>query len=271
VPEFGWLILLGFVVGGFGTLIGAGGGFLLMPVLVLVYPDDPPDLLASISLAVVFFNAASGSVAYARMVRIDYRSGLLLAAGTLPGAVLGAMTTGRIPRDLFDGILGTLLIVVGFYLLLRRGNPTGDGIIREGDGFVRRFTSGDGRQYAYSYNPYVGVGISLVVGFLSSLLGIGGGIIHVPALVNLLHFPVHVATATSHFILAITALTGTGVHVFQGSLHGGVERTVALSIGVVAGAQIGARLAKRVKAGLILRALALALISVGVRIVIKAL
>ena len=89
--DYLWLIPLGFAVGACGTLIGAGGGFVLMPILLLVYPKDSPDLLTAISLAVVFCNAASGSVAYGRMRRIDYRSGLLMSAAAVPGAILGAM------------------------------------------------------------------------------------------------------------------------------------------------------------------------------------
>ena len=76
--QFLWLIPLGVVVGTVGTMIGAGGGFLLVPVLLLMYPGVSPDNITAISLAVIFFNALSGTFAYSRMGRIDYRSGLLL-------------------------------------------------------------------------------------------------------------------------------------------------------------------------------------------------
>jgi uncharacterized membrane protein YfcA len=65
------LALLGLIVGTFGTLVGAGGGFILTPVLLVVYPELTPAQITSISLLVVFFNALSGSVAYARLKRID--------------------------------------------------------------------------------------------------------------------------------------------------------------------------------------------------------
>ena len=65
------LVALGLVVGAFGTLIGAGGGFVLAPVLLLLYPRDLPETITSICLAVVFFNALSGSWVYGRMARID--------------------------------------------------------------------------------------------------------------------------------------------------------------------------------------------------------
>jgi uncharacterized protein len=91
--HFPLFVLLGLGVGAYGTLIGAGGGFLLVPILIWLYPSARPELLASVSLAVVFFNAFSGSIAYGRLRRIDYRTGLIFPAAALPGAVLGALST----------------------------------------------------------------------------------------------------------------------------------------------------------------------------------
>ncbi len=113
-----WLIPLGFVVGALGTLIGAGGGFVLMPVLLLLYPLESPGTITSVSLAVVFCNALSGSWAYARMARIDYKSGLLFAAATVPGAIAGALSTNYLPRRAFNGVFGVLMIVAGPFLRL---------------------------------------------------------------------------------------------------------------------------------------------------------
>ncbi len=105
------------------------------------------------------------------------------------------------------------------------------------------------------------------MGYFSSFLGIGGGIIHVPALVWFLHFPVHIATATSHFILAIMALTGTLVHVWAGSLSQGVAKPWPVRRGA-AGSAVGAYLSNRIKAAWIIRSLALALGVVGIRIMV---
>jgi uncharacterized membrane protein YfcA len=112
--------------------------------------------------------------------------------------------------------------------------------------------------------------LSLIVGFLSSPLGIGGGIIHVPALVSLLHFPVHLATATSHFVLAVMALAWALVHVATGVFSRGIRRTITLVIGVLLGAQLGARLSSRVQGQWIVRGLAIALGFIGVRVLIQA-
>ena len=271
MEQYLWLIPLGFVIGAYGTLIGAGGGFVLMPMLLLLYPDENPEIITSISLAVVFFNALSGSWAYARMKRIDYQSGLLFAVATIPGAILGALSTAYIPRRLFDAVFGALMIAASIVLLLypsrakeARGN-------RRSYHLGRNLVEKDGTVHTFSYSRRVGVGLSFFVGYLSSLLGIGGGIVHVPLLVHLLNFPVHIATATSHFILAIMALTGTIVHSVTGVFSHGVRRTVTLAVGVLLGAQVGALLSNRVQGNWIIRGLAIALGFVGIRILIMAL
>lgn len=265
-----WLVPVGFIIGAYGTLIGAGGGFVLVPFLLLLYPTESPEIITSISLAVVFFNALSGSVAYARSGRIDYQSGALFAVATIPGAILGALTTTYIPRRVFDVMLGLLMIVGAVFLLWRphkeqsaRGRETQRSL-------VRNLVEVNGTAHTFSYTPSIGVGLSLVVGYLSSLLGIGGGIIHVPALVHLLNFPVHIATATSHFVLAIMALTGTLVHIITGTFHHGIRRTIALSLGVLPGAQLGAWLSHRVHGEWIIRGLAIALGLVGIRLLLSA-
>lgn len=266
------LMALGVGVGAYGTLIGAGGGFVLMPVLLLLYPNQSPELLTSISLAVVFFNALSGSEAYALMKRIDYRSGLAFAAATVPGAVIGAINTSYIPRRAFDLIFGVLLIAAAVFLSSRSRQNLSDCYASRFRRYcvARHLIDSHGTEYRYSFNYLLGLAISAVVGYASSFLGIGGGIIHVPALSYFLGFPVHVATATSHFVLAIMALTGTMVHIATGAFAHGVHRTMALSIGVLLGAQIGARLSDKIKGGWILKGLALALGAVGLRILVAA-
>jgi len=264
-------IAIGIGVGIFGTLIGAGGGFVLMPLLLMFYPEETPEKLTSISLAIVFFNALSGSEAYAKMKRIDYKSGLLFAGATIPGAILGALNTGWVPRRLFDLIFSLLLIISAVVLTLKpnliRGRQTPEASMNSYHHKTERhMTEVDGRVFDYSFNPVVGLVISLFVGYVSSFLGIGGGIIHVPALVYFLNFPVHIATATSHFILVIMSLTGTIVHILTGAFAHGVHHMVSLALGVVLGAQLGAPLSNVVKDNWIMRSLAAALGLAGIQI-----
>lgn len=268
--QYIWLLLLGLGVGAFGTLIGAGGGFILMPILLLTYPNGDPAVLTAISLAMVFFNASSGSYAYARMKRVDFKSGFLFLLAGIPGAIAGAYSVNYIPRHVFNFAFGVLLLAGGAFIFYRtfredkrkhETKPT----------FMRDLVDAEGTRYTFGYNLWVGMTLSFVVGVASSILGIGGGIIHVPAMVNLLNYPVHLATATSHFILAIMALTGTVVHVIDGSL--GVEQlhsVIPLGAGAIVGARIGANLSKRIHGRWILRSLAGALGLVGIRILVLA-
>jgi hypothetical protein len=269
--QFIMLTLLGFLAGIFGTIIGAGGGFVLVPVLILLYPDMSPESLTSISLTVVFFNALSGSIAYARDKRIDFRSGLYFSAAAVPGSILGAFTTGFLPRKFFDGIFGALLIIISVFLIIKPDKKDEPPILQRKNLLFRIITDSRGNAYSFSYNPVFGILISIAVGFISSLLGIGGGIIHVPALVHVLNFPVHIATATSHFILAITSLSGTIVHLAEGSLAGSYIKTALLSAGAVAGAQIGALLSGYLRGKWIIRGLGAALAVTGTRILISSL
>jgi hypothetical protein len=239
-----------------------------VPILLLLYPKASPDVVTSISLAVVFFNALSGSAAYARMKRIDYQSGLLFSGAAIPGAILGAVTTRYIARRWFDLIFGVLMLAIAAYLVVRPKKKL-ESKEKSSPAYLQRsITEECGVTHAFSYNPWVGIMLSIVVGYVSSLLGIGGGIIHVPALVKLLNFPVHIATATSHFILAIMALTGTAVHIVTGAFHEGIRRTICLSIGVLLGAQLGARLSDRVRGEWIIRGLAIAMMLVGLRLLV---
>jgi uncharacterized protein len=262
------LALLGIVVGAFGTLVGAGGGFLLVPILILLYPQKNAEYLTSISLAVVFFNALSGTIAYARMKRIHYRSGISFALATVPGAVLGALTTYLVPRRLFDTLLGIFMLAASLYLIIRPQNPERPGVEDRGEAPLE----GEKKEEPPSFpcNMRLGVALSFIVGYVSSLLGIGGGIIHVPLLVQVLCFPVHIATATSHFILALMALAGTITHIAAGELGRSLPMLIPLAVGVTIGAQLGAFLSNRLPGFWIIRSLAVALGFVAIRILIAA-
>ena len=274
--EYLWLLPLGVLIGAFGTLIGAGGGFILMPILLLVYPRDKTELITAISLAVVFFNALSGSFAYARMKRVDYKSGIAFSIATIPGAILGALSTAYVPRRAFDLIFGVLMTIAAVFLWLsakeeHARSPTPKiAPVSEKAGTrltERDLVDAEGVHYRYAFDLRIGVVLSIFVGYLSSLLGVGGGFIHVPALSRLLNFPVHIATATSHFVLAIMALTGTLVHVVQGAFVHGARRTAVLAVGVLVGAQAGAWLSNRIGGKAIIRGLAVALAFVGIRLI----
>ena len=260
-------ILLGLGVGGFGTLIGAGGGFLLTPILLMCFPSMPAQAVTSISMITVLFNSSSGSCAYAFMKRIDYKTGIIFAIATIPGSIIGTMLTTMISRNLFNVIFGIFMLLFAVVIILksRMGNHSAPADQEGHFRAVRHLTDREGHKADFSFNMLAGITISIFVGILSGLLGIGGGIVHVPALV-FLGFPTHFATATSHFVLAFSSLTSVLVHLTDGSLNQNVVMALSIAGGTVVGAQVGARLSKRIKGSMIMLFLAAALMFAGARI-----
>ncbi len=227
-------------------------------------------LLTGIPMAVAFLNAFLGSVAFVRVRRIDYRSGLLFSAATVPSSILGALPTAYISHRLFNVVFGLLMIATSVFLLMC---PNRKSELKEetpNHHLTRSLIDTSGVNYTYSYNPAVGMGLSLFVGYISSLFSIGGGIIHVPVLAHILNFPVHIATATSHFILAFMTMTGTTVHMATGVFSHGLRRTISLAIGMFLGAQLDARVSIHVHENWITQGLAIALGFVGIQILLMA-
>lgn len=255
-------------MGAAGTLVGAGGGFLLVPVLLFLYPERKPETITSMSLFFVLLSSLSGTLAYARQKRIDYRTGAWLAAGTLPGAVGGALLVSAVPRRAFEAGFAAVLVSLAVFLIVRRTStgivppPQGIGVAR------RRITDAFGNTFVYSLQVWKGVPLAAGIGFFGALLGIGGGVIQVPMMVVVLHLPVHIAVATSQVVVAAMAGQSTATHLVRGTL--GIDETLVqallLAAGALPGAQVGARLARRVASESITRVLAGAVFVVGVRL-----
>ena len=263
------LFAIGIGIATFGSLIGAGGGFLLVPILLHLYPEDPPALIAATSMAVVLCTTLSGALAYGRMGRIDYKSGVLFSLAIFPGAVLGAVATHYIRRNLFESAFGTLLIFLALQIL--KGTRA-SGRATESRQWIRRnFADRYGERFDYGFRRNLALWTSFLVGFLANLFGIGGGPIQVPIMVRWLGFPVTVATATSQFVTAIMASAGVIAHLVMGSY--GIEsgRVLWLAIGALIGGQIGPALARRIRSVQIIRILAAAITLIGAHLIYKAL
>jgi uncharacterized membrane protein YfcA len=236
-----------------------------VPILLFLYPEETPATITSITLTVAFFNALSGSIAYGRLKRIDYSSGLLFSLVAVPGAILGAYLIDFLGRGVFQYIFGSLLLLVSAYLLFRperKNNTAGPSRWQ----VSRDITDRQGNNYRYSFNLLAGMTIAAAVGVISGLFGIGGGIIHVPAMTQILFFPIHIATATSHFVVAISTFAATITHIIAGTYTSDIGRVAVLSAGAVIGAQFGARFSQRVRGSLIVRLLALGLVVVAIRL-----
>jgi len=266
--EFLGLVALGFAVGTYGTIIGLGGGFILVPVLLLLYPDYDPEHLTAISLFVIWANTTSGSIAYGRQGRIDYLTGLIFAASSVPGVVAGVFLVDVFPKRVFTILFALLLL--GLAWLALRGPPRGIRPPLSGRGVLVRTLELPEGTYRYGYRLWQGVVLSMGVGLVSSLFGIGGGAVHVPAMISVLHFPVPFAVATSHFTLAFMSGGATIVHLLNGTLKGEqLVKAVALAVGAAPGAQLGAWIAHRIKPRTVIQLLVAGLLVLSFRLFLK--
>ena len=263
------LLAVGAGAGFYGTLVGLGGGFIILPVLLLIYHFTPQQTVGT-SLTIVFFNAVSGTLAYVRQKRIDYRSGVRFAIATLPGSVLGAYIANYLSFKVFSVVLGALLFGIAVFILLRpkRDDGNSPGLscapLLSRVYAVRTVTDNKGRVFRYAYKEWLGILVSFFVGFISSMMGIAGGVVQVPTMVYLFNFPTHVATATSTFILSLSTVTGSAFHQILG--HVVYAPALIIGAGAIIGAQGGARVAQRLQGKWIVRSLAVALLFVGGRL-----
>ena len=256
------LFASGLGIGALGTLIGAGGGWMIVPLLLLGFHFSPQQAVGT-SLAVVFLNALSGSIAYMAQHRVLYAMGTAFAVATIPGAMLGALLgtwlVQHLDSDWFSVLFGGFLLCIA--LLLHRGE--------ELFFFRRRRVKATSEELRSLASPVMRLGIliSFLVGILSSLFGVGGGIIHVPFLIVVLGIPVHTATATSQFVLTITSLTGALALLQRGQVH--LTTAASMGLGVLIGAQGGAFLSSRMRSEPIRRVMAAALALFAIRLILR--
>ncbi|MEW6719295.1 MAG: sulfite exporter TauE/SafE family protein [Thermodesulfobacteriota bacterium] len=254
--ETALLFLSGLGIGTVGTLIGAGGGWMIVPLLLFGLGFTPQRAVGT-SLAVVFLNAFSGSIAYMVQGRVLYRMGLLFAAATVPGALIGAELVQHLGSRWFMMLFALFLFFLA--ALLVKGQTILGGSYRHPEPEELRSWR--------SRIMLTGMLLSFLVGVLSSFFGIGGGIVHVPFLIVILGLAVHSATATSHFVLAITSLVGTLVFLRNGQVD--IAVAAAMGVGVLLGAQAGARLSTRMRSEPIRRILAFAVLVFAVGIILR--
>ena len=256
--EYFIFLFLGTFVGTFGTLVGIGGGLILVPFFIMcmsvggIYPyfQSAPQIVGT-SLFVVFTNALSGTLAYIRQRRVYFNAAVPFALATLPGAFLGSYVADKFDGQMLDLYFGIFLLIMAAIMYWNtRHKPRTD-------------IPFDAK--TFRYNRPLGIASSTLVGFLSSIFGIGGGIVHVPLMIYLLGFPVHVATATSHFVLACSSLMGVASHLML--QHIIWLPAICIGIGAAIGAQIGAKLSRRTRPKIILVLLAAAVFTLGIRLI----
>ena len=219
-----WLILLGFAAGILGSMIGLGGGIIVVPVLTLM--GFPPTVAASNSLFAALSNATASTISYSKQKRIEYSLGLKLGLLSVPGTILGAILSTDIAPDIFKILFGFVLISSAVYIFLSKKIETKEKTISK------------------QMIIFV-IGASFFAGIISSFFGIGGGIIFVPLMVVGMGMAMKKAAPTSQMILLFASLSGVIVHSFLG--HPDFLQAGLLAIGSFIGGLVGARLSIDIK------------------------
>ena len=252
-------LLLGLFVGTFGTLVGIGGGLICVPIFILflsagtAHPFfETAAQITGTSLVIVMANALSGTLAYIRQKRVYFKAAVPFALATLPGAFFGSYIVDKFIQPMLNFYFGIFLLFMAsiMYINSRRKPPVD----------VHELPPD------FTYNKWIGIISSFGVGFLSSIFGIGGGVIHVPLMIYLLGFPVHMATATSHFVLAASSAFGVVSHFLLDHIIW--LPAICISIGAAIGAQMGAKISRKTKSKVILALLSLAMFALGCRLIL---
>jgi uncharacterized membrane protein YfcA len=259
------LLGLGGLVGLLSGLFGVGGGFLLTPLLIMI--GIPPTIAAASDSNQIVAAASSGTFAHSRSGNVDYKMGLLLLAGGVAGGSVGVQLIKmlRATGQADFAIQMTYVVMLGFigtYMFFDslRGlrAPKAKGLTRkEREGTRKpsvyaRFVQSlpyqtDFERSGVRISVLLPFGLGVLVGVLSAIMGVGGGFIMVPVMVYLLRMPMHVVVGTSLFQILFTCVNIT---VLQAYFNHTVDFLLALIllIGSTSGAQVGARLSKKLKA-----------------------
>jgi len=219
-----WLVPLGFAAGVLGSILGLGGGIIVVPVLTFF--GYSPTLAASTSLFAAFSNAVASTISYTRQKRIQFSIGLKLGLLSIPGTILGAYISSGITPSLFKILFGLVLIVSAIYIFINRKIES--------------------KQHNQSKQVMLfAVGASFFAGIISSLFGIGGGIVFVPLMVIVMGLSMKEAAPTSQFILLFASAAGLAAHSALG--HPDFIQALLLAAGAFAGGFVGARLSVDIK------------------------
>ncbi|GAB4253676.1 MAG: sulfite exporter TauE/SafE family protein [Thermoleophilia bacterium] len=262
--------LVGLVAGALGATVGLGGGVVIVPVLSL-FLGVPIHEAIGASIVGVVATSTTAAVGYVRHDLANIRLGITLETATTLGAVGGGLTAAALDRETLSGIFGTVTILVAAYMLYKqyRFGATPDPAESTGLYGGRYFDPNLGRVVSYRVRRLpVGLLASLVAGNLSGLLGVGGGVIKVPVMTMAMGVPVKAATATSNFMIGVTAAASAYIYYTRGFVNPMIAGPVAL--GVAAGALAASRLAPRAGGGRIMVLLSLVLVALSVQMILAA-
>jgi uncharacterized membrane protein YfcA len=266
--EYIVLLVLGLLAGTIGSLVGLGGGIIIVPALLFLgaagfLSEASAQMAAGTSLVVIIFTGLSSTIAYYKQKKVDINTGLILFIGGGPGGIVGAWINKQLNVDSFSLWFGIFMIFISIVLMYKDKIPL---LKRKSKkGIWRTYIDSAGMEQTYGFQPVIAIFIAFFVGFLGGLLGIGGGALMVPSLILLFHFPPHIAVATSMLLLFFTSITSSITHIWMGNVNW--LYAFALIPGAWIGGTLGAKINQKLPSKTIVIILRIVLILVGLRLI----
>ena len=256
-------------------LVGAGGGFIIGPLLILVFGWENK-MAVGTSLVCVSVASISGAISYLKLKIVDIRSAILFGIAAMPGAILAVIGLEKVNSSIFNILFAIMLIMTGIYVFWspssseKKSEEDHKNITKNDRGWwrvYRKITPTTGEYYKYNFIEPIATTINTLFGFISSFFGIGGGPVRTPTLVYFFNFPVKVATATSVATMSLYTLFGSAAHFVNGNVE--TQAVLPLGIGAIIGSQLGVIISKRLKGRLMMKLLSFAMIGIAINMGIK--
>ncbi|MCL2295675.1 MAG: sulfite exporter TauE/SafE family protein [Methanomassiliicoccaceae archaeon] len=240
------LVSIGIGASIIGTIFGIGGGMIFIPVLTLLFGLSANEAVA-VSLVGIIATSTGAASVYVRNKSSNIRLGLLLEITTSVGAMAGAVLAAYVESYILLCIFGCVLIYSAANMIFRKEKIIED----SGEEGIMSFTYTDSKDQTVKRYNVINIKSGLLVctgaGILSSMTGVGGGAIKVPLMNVHMHIPIKVASATSSYMIGITAFSGAIVYFLHGDLL--LDYAAAIAVGALLGSMIGTRISKRLDAG----------------------
>lgn len=259
-------IVIGLVSATFGSLVGLGGGVIIVPALVYLGPmligqNISVATAVGTSLAVLIFTAFSSTMTFYKQKRVDFKSGWLYFITCGPGAMLGSYTTQFVHAKSFQLSFGIFMLLMAILLIARDYMKP----LQIDWSIQRTFTDAQGIRHEYGYGIIPALSIGLAVGFISGLFGIGGGSLFVPAMVLIFRYPPHVATATSMFVIFLSSIMGSITHFTLGEID--FWMVLGLAPSALIGGWLGAKIASKLSSKGLLWVLRITFLLVAIKMI----
>ena len=257
------LLMLGFGVGTYAAAVGAGGGFLIAPILLIRYPDAAPAAVTAASLIVVWVTSVTQSALASRERRIDAPLVGAMLAIAIPTSLLGGLATTLVPRMAFALGFALLIVCIAVYVLLR---PVA-GIAPPSHARVwrRERTDSDGNRFVYRIPIWQSIGPTAATTFLAAMAGIGGGPIGIPMMTRVMRIPHAIAVPSMHFLITFQSASVIAFHAWSGNFGDPLQDIPWLATGVLVAAPAGRWLRRKLGEGLLMRALAIGMFVIAAR------